>query len=98
MRDAAHLVLELVYRLVAVGVDQLLEAVLELVALLEYEAAVVQLPVRSREIHDVDLDVVPVVGGHLAVDLVEYEVLVLPDQDFRADGFTLLLDFTGYRE
>src|SRR5262249_29248409 len=60
--EAPYLVLDREEPASRVGIDDVLEAVLVPVALLGDEPPLRQPPVRTREVRDVHLDVVPVVG------------------------------------
>src|SRR5260370_36825402 len=77
---AAHFVLDGEQRLAAGGIDDLLEAILVLVAFLGDEPPLGEAAVQTREIPDVDLDVVAVIGRQRPVALAIDEVLPAADR------------------
>ena len=84
--------LDLEQRLAAVEVGDDLEAILILIALFGHQTAIEQFPVRSGEIADIDLDVVPVIGRYLRLGLAEDQLLSMADRDPRRRRITCLVD------
>src|SRR5262245_17607554 len=81
--EAADLVLDLEDLLAAVGIDNDLEAVLDVVALLAEEPALLQLLVGTGEVGDVDRDVVAIEGGNRGGRLAEDQLLAASDAHVR---------------
>src|ERR1051326_3470188 len=76
MLHAADLVLDREQRLAAPRIDDVLEAILVLIALLGDEAALQEPPMGTGEIADIDLNVVTVVIRQRPVGLAEDQVLL----------------------
>ena len=73
--------LDLEQALVVLGVDDALPAVLVGVALLGQQVALLQFLVGTREVLDIDLDVMAVIGRDRLVGLVEQQILMVADVD-----------------
>src|SRR5262245_62018306 len=83
MREASHLMLDREQELAGVEIDDVAEAILVLIVLAVDEAALVQPPVRTGEVRNVDLDMMLVEVGQGLVGLAEQQLLVLADLDAR---------------
>src|SRR5260370_42241102 len=84
MPHAAHLMLDREQHAPGSEIDDVLEAVLVLAALLGDEAELLQAPVGAGEIRHVDLHVMAVKGTFRGVGLAKDEILPGPDHDARA--------------
>src|SRR5947207_12608373 len=83
MGDAPDLVLDLEQLLAGRRIDDVVEAILVLVALLGEDLALDQRLVRLGEVGDIDLDVMAVVSRGLLVGLTEHQLLAVADRDLR---------------
>src|SRR5262249_49943047 len=92
MPHAAHLVLDAEEDAPAFDVDDVLEAILVLVALLADQAALGEPAIGPGEIGEVDLHVVAVIARRRPIRLAEEEILVLADGDARRPAGAILLD------
>src|SRR5437660_346889 len=81
MLHAAHLVLDGEQHRARIEIDDVLEAVLMLIALLGNDAELLQPAVGAGEIRDIDLDMVTVEGRLRLVGLAKDEILPGPDHD-----------------
>src|SRR5712692_10126368 len=81
MLHATHLMLDREQHFAAVWVDNVLEAILMLVALLRDQPLLPQAPMRPREVIDVDLEMVLVIRWNRTVSLAEEQILPVTGRD-----------------
>src|SRR5438445_10935303 len=84
MPHAAHFVLDGEKLLAALGIDDVLEAILMLIAFFHDQLSLYEPAIRPREIRDVHLHVMPVIVRNRAVGFAENEFL--PDSHWHSRG------------
>src|SRR5207249_7693978 len=90
--EAADFVLDREQVLAGLETDDVLPAVLVLIALFSDEPTLFELVMRAREFLGVDLQVMPVELGDLLVGFAEDQLLLIPGADMRGAAFAVFLD------